>query len=580
MRPARQGQKWQPAEDDQLLTELRSGDRLEDIAAQHQRSPGAICARIERVLVPESVFTSDAAMLDWARSVVRSPQFVRSEIRRPTRTTKDVEELFRTPGILSARRRAVLELHALITAETGKAAEAPSGGELDVLAGFDDDHLAQAGRAVLRRRGGLDPADWVLECDCAGIAELWITAEQIRTGDEEAGRSGARLVRAGLARLWQRNREILLMRLGLTGNTTTMEGIAQQFGLSRERIRQIQKREVDRALISTGAGVRRGWHEARDRLCATLAPDRGALDPALVLAFVELAMPRAPREVAVTLVGRLCGGKAASCRDLLAAVETCHREREQRTLLMAQDEQLKARASEQRSRRTAKVLQLIGTAEWPPSTFDPAGGAPTPVRSPVQRPRRSKPCVWWAPRLGREVICESKAELHVIQLLDAADDLVLTYCEQPTRLSYVLYGVRHDYYPDLLVDLRDGRRLLVEVKGGIDDFALAENVAKFTAARDYCQQLGWGFTAITERMACPADLASREVDTRAEQALRDHLAGGPIDRSRLEPLLDRLELNLTDVAALALRNGWFLHRSPFRLSDTPLAGGAGWGTAP
>lgn len=470
---------------------------------------------------------------------------------------------------IAARRRAVLELHALITAE---AVEAPPSGELDVLAGFDDDHLARAGRAVLQGRGELDFACWVLECDCAGLAGLRITAEQISTGDEGAGRLGARLVRAGLARLRPRNREILLMRLGLTGDATTMEGIAQQFGLSRERIRQIQNREVDRALVSAGTGVRRGWHEARDRLRAALAPDRLVLDPALVLAFVELVMPRAPREVAVTVVGRLCGGRAAECRDLTAAVETCLREREQRNLLLAHEEQVRARAIEQRSRRTAKVLRLIGTAEWPPNAHDPAGGVPEPVRSPGQRPRRANPCVWWAPRLGREVSCESAAELHVVQLLDAADDLVLTYCEQPTRLSYVLSGVRHDYYPDLLVDLRDGRRLLVEVKGGIDDFALAENVAKFAAARDYCEQLGWGFAAITERLARPADLAGREVDPRAEEGLRDHLAKGPIDGSGLRSLLDRFDLNFTDVAALTLRNGWFLYRSPFRLSATPSAG--------
>ncbi|HET6711777.1 Tn7 transposase TnsA N-terminal domain-containing protein [Amycolatopsis sp.] len=130
----------------------------------------------------------------------------------------------------------------------------------------------------------------------------------------------------------------------------------------------------------------------------------------------------------------------------------------------------------------------------------------------------------------------------------------------------MLSGVRHDYYPDLLVDLRDGRRLLVEVKARIDDFALAENVAKFAAARDYCRQLGWGFVAITDRLAGPSDLLRREVDPRAEQELRDHLAVGPANRSRVEPLLNRYGLNHTDLAALVLRNGWFWQRSPFHLA--------------
>ncbi|MFJ7210790.1 Tn7 transposase TnsA N-terminal domain-containing protein [Amycolatopsis sp. NPDC098790] len=95
----------------------------------------------------------------------------------------------------------------------------------------------------------------------------------------------------------------------------------------------------------------------------------------------------------------------------------------------------------------------------------------------------------------------------------------------------MLSGVRQDYYPDLLVDLRDGRRLLVEVKAGIDDFALAENVAKFAAARDYCQELGWGFVAIPDRLTSPADLVRREVDSLPNRHYETTLQRGrPIGR--------------------------------------------------
>ncbi|MFJ7210791.1 sigma factor-like helix-turn-helix DNA-binding protein [Amycolatopsis sp. NPDC098790] len=306
----------------------------------------------------------------------------------------------------------------------------------NLFAGFDDGRLEQAGRAVVKRQGALDLADWVLECDSPGIADIRLTADQLRTAGEQGKAAGEQPVRAGLARLWQRNREILLMRLGLTTGATTMAEIAQQFGLSRERIRQVQSRELDRALVTAGDGVQRGWHEAGDRLRRALVPDgQRACDPDLVLIFVEFVMPHAPREVAVTVVGRLCGGKAPSCRGLVAAVERCHHEREQRNRLAAEEERQRIRASERRTRRTAKVLRLIGEAEWPPATGTPAGGAPTPVRSPGQLPRRSNPCRWWSPRLRREVSCESKAELDIVQLLDAADDLVLTCCEQPTRLS-------------------------------------------------------------------------------------------------------------------------------------------------
>ncbi|MEV4051442.1 sigma factor-like helix-turn-helix DNA-binding protein [Amycolatopsis sp. NPDC049688] len=97
-----------------------------------------------------------------------------------------------------------------------------------------------------------------------GIADIRLTADQLRRGDEQGKAAGEQLVRAGLARLWQRDRESLLMRLGLTTGATTMAEIAQQFGLSRERIRQVQRRELDRALVTAEDGVRIGTRPAID----------------------------------------------------------------------------------------------------------------------------------------------------------------------------------------------------------------------------------------------------------------------------------------------------------------------------
>ncbi|WP_158887122.1 TnsA endonuclease N-terminal domain-containing protein [Amycolatopsis anabasis] len=161
-------------------------------------------------------------------------------------------------------------------------------------------------------------------------------------------------------------------------------------------------------------------------------------------------------------------------------------------------------------------------------------------------------------------------------MLDATEDLVASYSEQPITLSYTLYGQRHDYYPDLLADLRDGRRLLIEVKARLDDFALAENVAKFQAARQFCRTLGWGVVATTTRIQNPTDLINRQIDPRIEQALRDHLCAGPTDWKRLYPLVREHGIRYTDIATLALRNGWYWHKDPFRLSTTPLGGKLRW----
>jgi hypothetical protein len=157
---------------------------------------------------------------------------------------------------------------------------------------------------------------------------------------------------------------------------------------------------------------------------------------------------------------------------------------------------------------------------------EPEPVAVYPQREPLQQDLRSKPSRWMSPRLGREVGTDSEAELSVFQLLDAADDVAASYCEQPVRIPYRLYGRRHVYIPDVLVDLHDGRRLLIEVKARIDHFAVYENVVKFEAAREYCRATGWGFVTVTDRIQTARDLLLRHVGDRGAEALQVHLARG------------------------------------------------------
>jgi DNA primase len=194
----------------------------------------------------------------------------------------------------------------------------------------------------------------------------------------------------------------------------------------------------------------------------------------------------------------------------------------------------------------------------------------SPQRPPRDADQASMSGHWVSPRLGRAVGHDSAAELHLFELLDAADDVVESYCEQPVEIPYRMYGHRHVYVPDALVDFRDGRRLLIEVKGWLDDLAVYENVVKFEAARRYCHAKGWGFVALTERLRTAADLLSRRVDDRAEASVRAYLAAGPTGWNQIAPLVREHHVTYPDIATLVLRNGWYWHKGPFRLSIRPL----------
>ncbi|MFB9902896.1 TnsA endonuclease N-terminal domain-containing protein [Allokutzneria oryzae] len=593
MAAARQGKRWDSAEEDILLDELRGENTLQEIAARHRRSPGGICARLEKLLKPEQEFPSQEALFAWARSELRKGHdglagwAVDRATAAPDRghpvlgtfmgldmTAQDDRE-GRTPArvrsnTLTRRDEVVAMWSAATAAHSGHQAQAPtSRAELDVLATVEDTRLHEAASAVLRCRGELNLARWVLECDWPDVESLRLTAEQILTEDEDVQRIGQELLLAGLGKSSTRDREIMRMRLGFTGEAATLDAIALRFDLSRERIRQIQNKVLERARVKP-TRVRRCWHHVHDTLLAALrTAGRAELDAALVLSFVELVAPLAPREVAVTLVARLCGLGAEDCRSVVAAVQEYYANRERHRKQQLQEEK-------KRGRLTTKVQQILDKADWPPGHTLPAGGQASPLRPPIESNRRSNPGQWISDRLGRAIGYDSEAELRVIQMLEFADDLVASYCEQPIRLSYTLYGNRHDYYPDLLVDLRDGRRLLLEVKARIDEFALYENVVKFDAATQFCRTLGWGFAAITPRGETPADLAARPVAEHIEHVLHQHLGLGPTDWRRLYPLVIEHGIRYSDIATLVLRHSWYWHKHPFRLSTTPLEGNRRW----
>ena len=581
MARTRAGRGWSVAEENMLLDELRGEATLLEIATRHKRSLGAITSRLAKLLTPQQKFAGGEDLFSWARlEIGHGPAgplgwaWERAEAGAaaglpgpPSAGAASDHKRRRTAPTTPGRRAEVLAIWSSITglgaACGARAAELSAGAELEVLAGFDDARLRAAGVAVLATTGDLAPVSWVLEADWPGIERLRVTAEQLRAASEDVAQAGADLLVAGLARAKERDREIIEMRLGLPGEAVTVAEIADRYWLSPERIRQIQANVIKHARVRGQATVRRCWHQVHDTLRAALGatPDQAGLDPDLVLSFIELATPLAPRGVAVALVASLCGLTDDVTEVLTASVEQRH---DHRVHLR------KRQAMEEKNRQVtaAKIQRLIALAEWPDTSAEPDRCKVSPQREPLDHGVRCKPSRWMSPRLDREVGADSDAELQVFQLLDAAED-VNTYCEQPIRIPYRLYGRHHDYIPDVLVDFQDGRRLLIEVKASIDEFAVDRNVVKFEAATRFCRSRGWGFLAVTHRLQTADDLLRRHVDDRAADAVRAHLAAGPTNRVDLDPVMREHHLGRTDIATLALRYGWYWNPSPFRLSAQP-----------
>lgn len=88
-------------------------------------------------------------------------------------------------------------------------------------------------------------------------------------------------------------------------------------------------------------------------------------------------------------------------------------------------------------------------------------------------------------------------ECAVYECLDSDND-VLSFNEEPFKISYIFEGKSHDYIPDLVVRYLNGKTEVWEIKP-MNQTSLEVNKAKWHAAAKACQTRGWKFVVITEK---------------------------------------------------------------------------------
>ncbi|MGW0520766.1 sigma factor-like helix-turn-helix DNA-binding protein [Crossiella sp. NPDC003009] len=580
MSPPRSGKRWSQAEEDELLWETRGTFTVAEIAERHGRSENSICIRVASLVRDVREFEwhevhGHRPAFDWAREELRkgvegslSAQQARAD--SATGTPFIEAPLVKAPPRQKSsplrRERAITvedEIVQVWTSITGKAAGfVPGTAELDVLAHVERETLIETGRRLHQMYGKLVVSDWVVECDWANVEQLRITATQIGDQADEARWTGAELLRAGLVKVPRGDRDILLQRLGLEGEGTTLKAIGQRFGVTRERIRQRQTRALNRLRVGDPGTVFRAWDHVRGVLLAALGNADGAPAPDLVLSFLDLAVPTAPRTEAVRIVAALCGCSSEAGMELATRVVQLDR-------LRSNEREAELREEKRLGRLNARLRFVVDNADWPPGVAAPVlDGDLRPLRLPREADGLSESGWWYAESLGREVGFDSGVELRFAQRLDISD-LVRTYCEQALAIPYRLEGRQRSYYPDFVVDLTDGRRLVVEIKASPTDFAMYENIVKFEAATRYCHARGWGFVA-TNGYRTPACLLREEVSPEREKALVDVLESGVADWPTIRAQMLRHKIAHVELAAMIVRNEWFWRSGPYRLSIRPL----------
>lgn len=98
---------------------------------------------------------------------------------------------------------------------------------------------------------------------------------------------------------------------------------------------------------------------------------------------------------------------------------------------------------------------------------------------------------------GKQMHYRSGYEKDVYEALERIGD-ILKYDVEPFAIDYFFRGKKKQYFPDLIVEYGDGTVEVWEVKPS-NQTVLAQNKAKWEAAKHYCAIRGWGFDVITEQ---------------------------------------------------------------------------------
>ncbi|WP_433633024.1 sigma factor-like helix-turn-helix DNA-binding protein [Nocardia sp. CA-120079] len=350
----------------------------------------------------------------------------------------------------------------------------------------------------------------------------------------------------------RRDADIVGFRLGVSGEAPeTLARIGARFDLSRDRVRQLHTRAVAQILREAQLSGHRAAEvfgtrypvEARDQqLVRALLVETYATDTDLAaneLAYLKLRLAGHAGEDAKRVAGyvmqRIMGWQKKTNRRLAKLHEPL---------------------------ATSELNSWLGQVDWPASA---PGPAPLPIASAriVDGDDEGRGR-FYLDKVGRDIGFDSGLEARLLQTVNASD-LVETFQEQPSAVTFEIDGTQRSYYPTIAARLADGRVVLIDVEP-VGHVGFHINRIKSAAGRTHAHANGWGWLVWTGSKIGIPDLLRRKVAAEAEGRLWELVERGPVYWSALRQLRAEVELDLLDLIALVLRNEWRWDRAPFRLT--------------
>ncbi len=363
---------------------------------------------------------------------------------------------------------------------------------------------------------------------------------------------------AGLSK--ERERVVLEMRLGLSEEPHTLAEIGTEWGVSRERVRQVQESSLRKLAGRSRIDGTPGY------ALKLLLQGACASDEALATWLLDVIHSdfETNPALALKIVLRASGFSKTTVSRVSALLPALDR---------ARNAQLRElyRGQAAMEKLESMISRWLAHSDWPVAVTPP----PPVTELASQRVVNDTDIAgeFYSDKLGRSVQHESGLELGMIQAFDRSEQ-VAYYQEQPFLIRYHFQGRKRKYYPDLFIATADGRGLLLEFKP-TDAMALSINRAKADAARAWAHARGWGWLVVNNRHTY-RQLQEHVIDSGRWVSLDRELKGrGALSWQDMLALRARFGLSRLDVTAYVIQSGAGLDRQ-YRLTaqhaHTPSSG--------
>lgn len=200
--------------------------------------------------------------------------------------------------------------------------------------------------------------------------------------------------------------------------------------------------------------------------------------------------------------------------------------------------------------RTQEVDRVLAQVIWPANAAELSRLDAFSVRRPLPVWGPTKSGVFQSGKLRRLVGFDSDLERVILRQLEA-DPRVVDYLEQPVTIPYVLDGEAHEYTPDVIVRLADGRAFIIEAKpsDGLGDFT---NWMKWASLARWCERAGLGFWIGSPQRSI-IDHRDLQPDPELRELIASEVQSGPVttgEYTALKSLVGPEQLGLTATAEL------------------------------